>query len=191
MSAVRAAVISLIGFLLGSIPVAGLVARGHGVDDLRTTGDRNPGYWNAKQTIGRRAAVPVFVGDVAKGALAAAVGAMLSDDWRLGYLGGGAAMIGHAWPVFARFRGGRSVLTFAGAMCVLSPVSAAISIGVLLVVTAATRTFAWGARAGVVALPFVQLTVDGAHRTAATGCLMTFIGLRFAMAAFHDHRRLE
>jgi glycerol-3-phosphate acyltransferase PlsY len=178
----------IIGYLLGSIPVAGLVAARHGGIDLRRTGDRNPGYWNAKDVLGRRAAWPVFVGDTAKGALAAAVGVLISSDWRMGYVGAGAAMIGHAWPVFARFRGGRSVLTFAGGVCVVAPVPAAISIGLLLVVFAATRSFAWGARVGVFSLPFVQLAVEGRYRTAATGCLMTLIGLRFAMATVADRR---
>ena len=176
------AVTVTIGYLLGSIPVAGMVARRHGVADLRRTGDRNPGYWNAREVLGRRAAWPVFVGDVAKGAVAAAVGLGISTDWRLGYVGAAAAMIGHAWPVFAGFRGGRGVLTFVGAMCVLSPLAAAISVALMVVVIAATRSFVWGARAGVFAFPFVQLAIEGRYRTAATGCLMTFIGLRFATA---------
>ena len=177
------------GYVLGSVPVADLVARRRGAADLRTVGDRNPGYWNAKESLGRRAAVPVFVGDVAKGALASGVGAALADGrWWLAYVGGFAAMVGHAWPVFARFRGGRSVLTFVGAALVVSPVTAAVAIGVLLVVAAATRSFAWAARAGFAVYPFVQLAVDGAHRTAATGCLMTVIGVRFASAALAERR---
>ena len=129
--------------------------------------------------------MPVFAGDVLKGAAAAGVGLLLAPpgDWWVGYVAGFAAMVGHAWPVFARFRGGRSVLTFAGAVCVLSPVAAAVSIGVLVVVMLAARSFAWGARAGVVAFPFVQIVVEGPYRTAATGCLMTLIGVRFAQAA--------
>lgn len=177
-----------VGYLLGSIPVAVLIARRNGVFDLRRTGDGNAGYWNAKTTLGRRAALPVFVGDAAKGALAATVGVAISTDWWVGYVGAAAAMVGHAWPVFARFRGGRSVLTFAGAVCVLTPLAACISIVVLLGVMAATRSFAWGARAGVFSLPFVQLVVDGRYRTAATGGLMTFIGLRFAQAAIAERR---
>ena len=181
MAAVAVVVTVLIGYLLGSIPIARLTTG----RDLRTVGDGNPGYWNAKETVGRRAAVPVFVGDVAKGALAAAVGLWLAPegDWWVGYLGGLAAMAGHAWPVFDRFRGGRSVLCFVGAICVLSPVTALVAVGILAVVFAATRSFAWGARAGVFAVPFVQLVVDGPYRTAMTGVLMTFIGLRFAQAA--------
>lgn len=172
----------LIGYLIGSIPLARLATR----TDLRTVGDRNPGYWNAKESLGRRAAVPVFVGDVAKGAVSAGVGIALagSEQWWLGYVGGFAAMVGHAWPVFDRFRGGRSVLCFVGAICVVTPVTALVAIGVLLVVVATTRSFSWGARVGVFAVPFIQLIVDGPYRTAATGVLMTLIGVRFAQAAW-------
>lgn len=103
-----AAVIALVaGYLIGSIPVAALVTR----RDLRTVGDHNPGYWNARTVLGTRAALPVFVGDVAKGSAAATVGVVLAhaaqggNEWWIGYLAAGAAMVGHAWPVFAGFRG--------------------------------------------------------------------------------------
>jgi glycerol-3-phosphate acyltransferase PlsY len=176
--------VSVVGYLLGSIPVANLVARRRAQVDLREVGDRNPGYWNAKETLGRRQALWVFVGDVAKGALAAGVALALAgpEQWWLAYVATGAAMVGHAFPAFSGFRGGRSVLTFVGGVLVFAPVSAAISIAVVLVVTAATRNFAIAARAGIVALPFIQIAVDGPFRTAATGVLMTFIGLRFAQA---------
>lgn len=175
-----------VGYLIGSIPVANLVARRRATLDLREVGDRNPGYWNAREQLGRRAAVPVFVGDVAKGVAAAGVGAILADPgaWWLPYVAGGAAMVGHAFPVFAGFSGGRSILTFVGTTLVAAPLAALISIGLLLVVLLATRSFAWAARAGFVAFPFVQLAVDGAYETAASGVLMTFIGVRFAQAAF-------
>jgi acyl phosphate:glycerol-3-phosphate acyltransferase len=180
----------LVGYVVGSIPVAGLVARRRAGVDLRQVGDRNPGYWNAKETLGRRAAVPVFIGDAAKGAIAAGIGWIAGGGhWPTAYAAAAAAMIGHAFPVFAGFRGGRSVLTFAGAVCVLSPVTAAVAIGALLVVFAATRSFAWGARVAVFGFPLVQLAIDGPYRTAGTGCLMSIIGLRFAMAALTDRRR--
>ncbi len=181
----------VVGYLLGSIPIANLVAARRAEVDLREVGDRNPGFWNARETLGRMAAVPVFVGDVAKGAAAAGIGVLLADGaiWWLAYVGGGAAMVGHAFPVFAGFVGGRSILTFVGTVLVATPVATLISIGILLLVFAATRSFAWGARVGMVALPFVQLVVDGPYRTAATGVLMTFIGVRFAMAAWDDRKR--
>ena len=181
----------VVGYLLGCIQVANLVARRRAAIDLRDVGDRNPGFWNARETLGRKAAVPVFVGDVAKGLAAAGVGALLAADgvWGMAYVAGGAAMIGHAFPVFSRFVGGRSILTFVGTVLVATTVSTLIAIGLLLVVFVATRSFAWASRAGMLVLPFVQLVVEGPFRTAATGVLMTFIGARFAMAALGDRRR--
>ena len=181
---VVSAVSVIAGYLLGSIPVANIVARRRGVADLRAVGDRNPGYWNAKETLGRSAAVPVFVGDAAKGAAAASIATLLAADgqWWMAYIGTAAAMVGHAWPVFARLRGGRSLLTFAGGICVAAPLSAAVAILVLLIVFATTRSFALGARVGIVALPVAQLLIEGRYRTAATGGLMCIFGMRFVMA---------
>jgi glycerol-3-phosphate acyltransferase PlsY len=180
----------VVGYLVGSIPVANLVAARRARIDLREVGDRNPGFWNARETLGRRAAIPVFVGDSAKGVAAALVGAALAAPgvWGLAYVGCGAAMVGHAFPVFARFRGGRSILTFAGGAAVFATVPFLVSIGVLLVTFAIRRSFAVAARVGFVAFPIVQLVIEGPYRTAASGVLMTFIGLRFAMAAIADRR---
>jgi glycerol-3-phosphate acyltransferase PlsY len=179
------------GYLIGSIPIANLVARRRAAVDLREVGDRNPGFWNARETLGKKAAVPVFVGDVAKGVVAASLGMLIADDgvWGIAYVATAAAMIGHAFPLFAHFQGGRSILTFVGGAAVFAPLSVALGVGLLLVVFAITRSFAWGARAGMLALPFIHLIVDGPYRTAAMGALMTIIGLRFATAALEDRRR--
>lgn len=176
-----------IGYLLGSIPVAVVVARARGVD-IRSVGDRNPGYWNAKDALGRRAAVPVFVGDVAKGALAAGVGIVLGGPWWIGYAAVAAAMVGHAWPVFAGFRGGRSVLTFVGGMLVLAPLPALIAAAVCLVITLVTHRFAIGARVAVFGFPLIQAAFEPRAQVAATGALMCIIGVRFAMAAYSGRR---
>ena len=175
---------AVVGYLIGSIPVANLVAHRRSGADLREVGDHNPGYWNAKETLGTRAALPVFVGDVAKGAAAAFVGVALAQPgvWGLAYVGAGAAMLGHAFPLFAHFRGGRSVLTFVGGAIVFAPLPALVAIGVLLAVLVITRSFARAAQIGMVALPVAQLVIQGPYRTAATGVLMTFIGLRFLTA---------
>jgi glycerol-3-phosphate acyltransferase PlsY len=185
------AVIAVVaGYLLGSIPIALLVARRDGVD-LLAVGDRNPGYWNARCHLSRRASVLVFAGDVGKGALAAGLGRAIGGPWWIGYLAAGAAMVGHAWPVFARFRGGRSVLTFVGAMAVLAPIAAAISLAACLLVWLVTHRFDWGARVGIFGFPFVQAFLDPRSHVAATGLLMCIIGLRFAMAAAVERRRVR
>lgn len=182
------ALAAVAGYLLGSVPVAVLVGRARGFDP-RTVGDRNPGYWNVKEQVGARGSLPVFVGDAAKGVLAGAVGVLLDGPaWGIAYVAVAAAMVGHAWPVFAGFRGGRSILTFAGGMVVVAPLAAAVTIGALLLVWAATRSFAWAARVGVFGLPLVQLAFESKERVAATGALLCIIGLRFAQAAVATRR---
>lgn len=188
------AVIASAGYLLGSLPVANAVARRHGVRDLREVGDRNPGYWNARETIGVRAATPILVGDVAKGAAGAGFGAVVGTatggPWWSASLGGGAAMVGHAFPVFAGGRGGRSVLTFVGASLVAAPRASAVAIGVFGSTWAVTGRFDRAARVGVAAFPAIQLVSDGPRRTVVSGALMTFVGWRFA-SAWRAERRVD
>lgn len=181
-------VTATVGYLIGSVPVAGWWAKQRGVADLRRVGDRNPGYWNARNQLGVRASLPVFIFDIAKGAAAAGLGLALANNmdptWALPFIGGGAAMVGHAWPVFARFRGGRSILAFAGTVLVAAPVAAAIAVVLTTVVRVVTGRFDLAARVGVFGFPVAQILVDGPWRTAATGVLMSLIGLRFAQAAW-------
>ncbi len=180
-----------VGYLLGSIPVAVVVARARGFDP-REVGDRNPGYWNVKDQLGAGGALPVFVGDVAKGAGAGLVGAALDGSaWGIAYAAVGAAMVGHAFPVFAGFRGGRSVSTFVGGAAVLAPAPALVMVAVLAAVWIVTRSFATAARVGVFGLPVAQLAFESKERVAATGALMSIIRLRFVQAAWHDRRSLQ
>jgi len=185
---IATAITAVVGYVVGSIPIANLVARRSASVDLREVGDRNPGYWNAMTTLGRRAALPVFVGDALKGLVAAFVGLGMDagfdlDVWGLAYVGTGAAMLGHAFPLFADFRGGRSILTFAGGAAVYATLPFTAAVAALFAAFAVSRSFAIGVRVGFVAFPIVQLLVEGPYRTAATGVLMSFIGVRFAMAA--------
>jgi glycerol-3-phosphate acyltransferase PlsY len=177
------------GYLAGSVPVAVLVGRRHGVDPRRA-GDRNPGWWNMRALVGDRAALPVFAGDVAKGTVAGLAGwaaaAALGGGRPVVYAGVAAAMIGHAWPVFGGFRGGRSILTFVGGMLVIAPAVFAVSGGLFLATWAVTRRLAWAARVAVFGAPVVQAIVDGWRWGAATFLLMSIIGLRFGMAAVSE-----
>ncbi len=167
---------ALLGYLLGSIPVALLVARRHGVD-LRRTGDGNPGAWNALEQLGARRAWPAFIGDALKGLLAGVAGWLLAGWWGA-FAGVAGAMAGHAFPVFARFRGGKSVMTFVGGAFALSPLAALVCLGACIVLSV-VASFAWGARVGVFAFPVVALAFSPVWQVAAIGGLMSFIGLLF------------
>jgi acyl phosphate:glycerol-3-phosphate acyltransferase len=195
------------GYLLGSIPVAVLAGRARGVDPRRV-GDQNPGFWNMKDQLGWAGALPVLAGDTLKGTAAGLFGLMLAHGVLAhgvlmdGILGGrapggvalvyaavAAAMIGHAWPIFARLRGGRSVLTFAGGFAVICPPAFVLGIALCAGVALFARSFAIGARAGVLAVPFLQLIFTPALEVAATGALMSLIGVRFGMAALAARHR--
>lgn len=174
------AVACIVGYLLGSIPASLLVARAHGVD-LYRTGDGNPGAWNALEQLGWRRAWPAFVGDALKGSLAALAGFALGDVW-VAYAAVAAAMAGHAFPAFARLRGGKSVMTFVGGALVLAPIAGAIALALLAVLSLRHGGFALGARVGVFAFPLLQLATSPVEHVAATGALMCLIGARFLAA---------
>jgi glycerol-3-phosphate acyltransferase PlsY len=169
---------ALIGYVLGSIPVAALVARRHGVD-LRRTADGNPGAWNALEQLGGRRAWPAFAGDGGKALLAGLAGLALAG-WSGAWAGVAGAMIGHAVPLFARGRGGKSVMCFVGGALVLAPL-AWLACVVLGAVVAVVRGFAWGVRCGVLAFPLAQLATGPVVHVAATGALMTLIGILFLL----------
>src|SRR5215210_3943946 len=137
MPAMAWVVSAIVGYLLGSVPVALIVARRHGVDLYRTS-DGNPGAWNALEQLGARRAWPAFAGDALKGTLAGVAGWILGDAnvW-VAYAAVAAAMLGHAFPLFARGRGGKSVLTFAGGMLAVAPVAGAIGLTACLLVSLA------------------------------------------------------
>jgi glycerol-3-phosphate acyltransferase PlsY len=171
-----------IGYLVGSLPVANFVARTRGAPDLRDVGDRNPGFWNSRTVLASQDSALVFVGDCAKGALPVALASAIDDRWVVAYLVGLTAMIGHAWPLFADFRGGRSVLTWVGTTVVVATVPATIAILLLIVCWAVSRRFAMAVKIAVIAFPFIQIALEDPWRTAMSGVLMSFVGLRFAMA---------
>ena len=113
-----------IGYLMGSVPtglIAGRLAKGV---DIRDYGSGKTGFTNALRTIGIRAALPVLIGDMAKGALAVVIARVLSDDAYVQAVGGLAAVVGHNWPIFARFRGGRGVTTSFGVLLAMNPLVA-------------------------------------------------------------------
>ena len=109
----------LIAYLLGSVDFGVIVPRLLGVD-IYAHGSGNPGASNVMRTLGKKAGAAVMLADAAKGALAALVGSWLVDDV-IGFWCALAAVTGHVYPVWHRFRGGRGVATAIGAVLWLEP----------------------------------------------------------------------
>ena len=114
------------GYLIGSIPFGVVVVKLFRGEDIREQGSGNIGASNVWRTYGRWLGVPVALLDVAKGFVPALVGVKLGGEW-VGVLAGAAAMLGHARPIWLRFRrGGKMVATAGGVVLALAPLAAVL-----------------------------------------------------------------
>jgi glycerol-3-phosphate acyltransferase PlsY len=149
-----------IAYLIGTFPSAATVARANGVD-IRTVGSGNPGASNVTRVLGWRKGLWVFVLDAAKGALAAGLGLAVGGRPG-GYVLGAAAVLGHVFPVWERFRGGKGVATGGGVFAVLSPLVFAILFVVWAVVSKTTKK---ASLASIVIIALVPVGVGIARRS--------------------------
>jgi len=121
----QTALIALAAYLLGSVSFAVLVSRLMGLPDPHTYGSKNPGATNVLRSGSKLAAVLTLIGDTGKGALAVLLAAYYTGESPAsGYdapIAGAMAFLGHAFPVFHRFQGGKGVATAAGVLLAFSP----------------------------------------------------------------------
>jgi acyl phosphate:glycerol-3-phosphate acyltransferase len=112
------------GYLIGSVPFGLIVGKAVGGLDVRDFGSGNMGTANVLRTVGARAGAITFALDVAKGAAAVGLARRLGADPAAQAAAGLASCVGHSWPVFARFRGGKAVATAFGGLLMVSPEAA-------------------------------------------------------------------
>lgn len=146
----------LIGYFVGSLPVGYLVAQGAGGVDLRRVGSGNVGATNVYRTTGPAIAIAVMLADIAKGAVAV---------WLAGGMNpvaaGVAAVAGHIYPVWLRFRGGKGVATASGVFAMLAPLPTLLAAAAFLVVVARTRFVSLGSIVATLVLPIVEWMTPG------------------------------
>lgn len=136
MRALRLLFAATTGYLLGTVPSADVASRlaTGGVVDLRSSGSRNPGGVNALRLLGTGPGRAVIVADVTKGFLACACGRRVAGD--LGaHIGGVAAVVGHCYPLWTRFRGGKGVATSFGQCLYTFPAFAPLDLAVAVTAT--------------------------------------------------------
>jgi len=145
--------IAIIGYLWGSIPAGywmGKLLRGKDFD-IRTYGSHKTGATNVLRTLGKVPAVIVFVFDLSKGVVPVLLATYVSFFYGLGWgptVAGLAALLGHCYPVFIGFRGGRGVLTGAGVLLILSPLTFVIDVVVTISTIAISRYVSLGSIIG-------------------------------------------
>ena len=146
---VRTAILMLVAYLAGSIPVGVIVARLSGGTDPRTVGSGRTGGTNVLRALGRKWAALVVVGDLLKGALPVLAARLVTGgDPLTEVLCGAAAVAGAIWSVFAGFRSGRGVGTGVGTMLVIQPLAVLLAAPVFVSVILLTRYVSLGSLLG-------------------------------------------
>jgi glycerol-3-phosphate acyltransferase PlsY len=142
----------LIGYLAGSVPFAYLLARRRG-SDVRTAGSGNVGAANVLRTTGAWRGVIVMALDMSKGIAAVGIANLLAGNSASMALSGTAAIVGHIYPVWLRFHGGKGVAVAAGVFTMLSPAATASAAVLFLVIAWITRYISLASMAATIALP--------------------------------------
>ncbi len=147
------ALLVLAAYLLGSISFSLLIVRSMRGFDVREQGSGNAGATNVLRLVGRGPAAAVLLLDVAKGVVPVLTARALGAPGPVVGLTAVATVVGHVFPVFHGFRGGKGVATVTGALGSLAPWPALLSLAVFVVVVAATRYVALGSIAAVTGFP--------------------------------------
>ena len=162
MTAIQIVLVSLIGYLLGSISFAVLVAKSQGVDIFKE-GSGNPGATNVKRTLGSKWGNVVFALDAIKGLVAAGWPMLVfgPHGLALGIIGLVAAIVGHSFSVFLKFRGGKGVATTMGGLLAIMPLVLLIGLLVWLICFYSTRLVALASILFAISLPLSAYFLNG------------------------------
>src|SRR3954464_4865135 len=167
----------LFGYAMGSIPFAFLLARRAGID-VRIAGSGNVGAANVLRTTGLPLGVAVMALDICKGAASVLTAYAAAGTVSSMAAAGAAAIVGHIYPVWLRFHGGKGVAVAAGVFSILAPAATAVAASLFLITVWMTRYVSLGSVAATLALP-PAAWLAGAPRAvvfaaAATGALILF-----------------
>ena len=193
--------VALIGYLLGSIPFGVIIGRRSAKVDVRQYGSGKMGATNVLRTAGKKAAIISGVLDLLKGVLAVVFAGLIW--WELSRIEGStsswwllssaqvaaalAAMVGHIWPIFLNFRGGRGVATFFGGLIALCPVAALFGGEALILGAGLTGFASLGSILGVVGVYAILLPLTIMHGFPLEYLLYALAGTILIIAVHRDN----
>ncbi len=168
---------AIIGYLLGAIPFGIVITRALGLGDLRQIGSGNIGATNVLRTGNKPAALATLLLDSGKGAIAVLLArALAGPDAAL--IAGAAAFLGHLYPVWLGFRGGKGVATFLGTLLAMDWRLGLIACAIWLAVALALRISSLSALVAAALTPFVALWLDGLAMAAVVAFMAVLIFIR-------------
>jgi glycerol-3-phosphate acyltransferase PlsY len=158
-------------YLLGSVPFGLVLTRMAGLGDIRKIGSGNIGATNVLRTGRKDLAIATLLLDSGKGAIAVVIARLITDgDPRFAALAGAAAFLGHCFPLFLRFKGGKGVATYFGTILAFWPIGLLIAAAIWLSTAFLTRYSSLAALVTAVGMPFAFL---------GAGKLYLFVGVLF------------
>lgn len=143
-------------YLLGSINPAIIISQKYYNDDIRSHGSGNAGTTNTLRTYGKKTAAVIFALDILKAALAIAIGSLVFTRSIGGAISGLFVILGHAFPIFYKFKGGKGVACTAMVMMLLSPASFVILFPVFIAIVALTRFVSLGSIIAIMLFPLMN-----------------------------------
>ena len=194
------AAVAIVGYLLGSIPFGLLIGRRSAKIDIRQVGSGKTGTTNVLRAAGKKAATLVLFLDLLKGVLAVVfAGLIFGKDYVIignhsllltasaQVVAAFAAMVGHSWPIFVKFKGGRGVATFLGGLFVLCPPAALFSGEVLIIGAGLTRYMSLGSIAGAVGSYAILVPLTILNGFPIEYLAFSLIGAIFIIAMHRDN----
>ena len=151
----------VMGYLLGSIPSAYIAGRLKKNIDIREIGGGNMGALNTIREIGLTAGLIILAADIAKGAVSVLIAQWLGLPQIWTFAAGFAAVVGHSWPIFLRFKGGKGAATTMGVLLALIPLEFAISFIIIAIVIIITSNVRLGVAVGLAFLPAIIWQLNG------------------------------
>jgi len=164
----------VLSYLIGSIPFALIVGKKLFNIDVRQYGSGNLGATNTLRILGKRAGIAVMIGDIAKGALATSLTYLFGYDIHPIYIGI-FAIIGHCFPIFAGFRGGKAMATTAGVFIVINPLMCLVGIAAFFGLIFVTKYVVFGSLGGGLSIFIYSIFTQDITLIVITGCLFPFL----------------
>ncbi len=147
-------------YLIGSIPTGLLLAKAFGGVDIRTKGSGNIGATNVYRTLGRKVGILTLLGDCLKGLIPVLAAKWLGLPNLLVAAVGMAAFLGHIFPVFLRFKGGKGVATALGVFLAASPLAVLAALGIFIIVLVLWRYVSLASISAAAAMPALAAIID-------------------------------
>lgn len=149
-------IVSVLSYIIGNISVSYLIAKYAAGIDIRKYGSGNAGATNVLRTLGKKAGVAAFLGDALKGVIAVVLGRLIAgEDGQI--FAGLFVVIGHNWPIFLNFKGGKGIATTIGVMTAINPyiVAAIVPIGIVIIII--TKYVSLASIMGMIIFPITML----------------------------------